>query len=55
MKMKTLLGFALLVLYTFSMLAWGGAASAQVCGHVAPAAHHLIPLPCPDTSDPALK
>ena len=55
MKMKSLLGFAVLVIYTFSMLAWGGMSAAQACKHAAPLAHHLVPLACRAGSDPTAR
>jgi hypothetical protein len=37
--MKTLLGFAALLLYTFTMLAWGRLDTAQLCCGTAPSSH----------------
>lgn len=45
--MKTLLGFVVLVLYTFSMLAWGTGDAAKLCRAVAPPAQHAT-LRCPE-------
>lgn len=45
--MKTLLGFVVLVLYTFSMLAWGTGDAAKLCRAVAPPTQHAT-LRCPE-------
>jgi hypothetical protein len=58
--MKTPLGFAALVLYTFSMLAWGHIDTAQLCQRITPSLQHAplrcpAPVPARDVSAPALK
>ena len=45
--MKTLLGFIVLVLYTFTMLAWGHPDTLKICRNVASSSHAACPRPGP--------